>query len=211
MPDKQNINTDIIGSVGSEQLTSSTVGSLQQQVRVSGRPDTQVQGPDYAQVSKTPQTMIRIGVGGSPVGGSTVTDFEEYLTCFDNTGAASKLTNPDQSGPLYSSSQNTFTDWQVVIPYGAHLTSLYQYMWQGIKAEDIIITRLGTINETNIHMQDHTFLNCYFQKIVESHEKIILTFKFAAIMLTVFEYGQDGSLLGQTETGFDTTTGKLLV
>lgn len=77
----------------------------------------------------------------------------------------------------------------------------------GEKFDIITIVALANINETNVHMLDLNFYNCYIQKIVPNKEKIVVTFKYAAHDITAFEYGQDGALLGQTEYSKDLTTG----
>ncbi|MCP4922948.1 MAG: hypothetical protein GY915_02815 [bacterium] len=196
-------DNNIIGSVGKPMQESATHGALEQQVGLAARPSTYVPGTDYAQVSKTPSHMILM----DDMLGSTVSDFEDHAILYDFTLTQSKVTNPDQGGPLYSSSQVTASDVEVVIPHGPHLTVLLDRLHKSIPIAQTTFVTLANISETNVHMLDLNFYNCYLQRITPNKEKVVMTFKYAAFDTEVFEYSQDGQLLGQTVYAKDFTTG----
>ena len=194
---------NMLANVGNPLDASTTASALNQQVQLASRPAAFVPGSDYTQVSKTPSHMLLM----DDLLGSTVENFTDHAVLYDYTFSHLKLTNPDQGGPLYSSAQVTASDVEVIIPHGAHMTTLFDKMHRGEKFDMITIVALANIAETNVHMLDLNFMNNYIQKITPNKEKIIITFKYAAHSVTAYEYGQDGQLLGQTEYAKDLTTG----
>lgn len=159
-------------------------------------PTTDVQSPGSTNDVgvKSPEWMVQI----DDVLSSFVAGFETYAELFGWQGKSSRYTTPDISNLLFTSATVRHSDVAIIIPNGSYATSLELKMNSGNLLQEILIVRLGNIENLKIPQQEISFKGCRIQSFEQQLDRLIIVFNVTSKQNTVYAFGQDGAAAGQT-------------
>ncbi len=142
---------------------------------------------------KSPEWMLKI----DDITYSTVEGYSDYVELFGWQGESSRLTGPDISGPLYTSSTLRHTDLILMIPVGGHAAQIESKMNRGENIDSLKIVRLGNIFQTKVRLQELEFNACKIQTYQQQLDRLIVHVMIGIKTNTVFVYDQSGLCTGQ--------------
>ncbi len=148
---------------------------------------------------KSPEWMVKI----DELMQSSVEGFRNYVELFGWYGESSRYTNPDISGPLFTSSTLRHSDLILIIPYGGYCAQLESHMNLGTGIGNLTIVRLGNVGQMKVTLQQIEFKTCKIQSCQQQLDRMILHVMIGAKTNTVFVYGQDGQSQGQMVSQVD--------
>jgi hypothetical protein len=148
---------------------------------------------------KSPEWMVQIDDALS----SFVTGFETYAELFGWYGKSSRHTTGDIGNLLHTSATLRHSDVAIIIPNGAYATALEVKMNLGNMLKEVLIVRLGNIENLKIPQQQISFKGCRIQSFEQQLDRLIIIFNVTSKQNTVFAFGQDGTAAGQTVSQVD--------
>ena len=110
---------------------------------------------------------------------------------------------PDISNLLFTSATVRHSDVAIIIPNGAYATDLEVKMNTGKLLKEILIVRLGNIENLKIPQQKISFKGCRIQSFEQQLDRLIIIFNVTSKENKVFAFGQDGAAAGQTVSNVD--------
>jgi hypothetical protein len=176
-------------------------------VTLPGKKEFRIATTDSAQSNdlstiKSPEWMVKVdGLFHSSVEG-----YNDYVELFGWYGESSRYTNPDVSGPLFTSSTLRHTDLVLIIPYGGYCAQLESNMNLGVGISNLTVVRLGNIGQMKVMMQMLEFKTCKIQSCQQQLDRMILQIMIGQKTNTVYVYGQDGQSQGQMVSHVDYIT-----
>lgn len=148
---------------------------------------------------KSPEWMVKIdGLLHSSVDG-----YKEYVELFGWYAESSRFTNPDISGPLFTSATLRHSDLILIIPYGGYCAQLESNMNLGVNISNLNIVRLGNIGQMKVIIQMIEYKTCKIQSCQQQLDRMILHVMIGSKTNTVYVYGQDGQSQGQMVSQVD--------
>lgn len=148
---------------------------------------------------KSPEWMIKI----DKLLQSSVEGFQDYVELFGWYAESSRFTNPDVSGPLFTTSTLRHSDLILIIPYGGYCAQLESNMNLGVGISNLNIVRLGNIGQMKVTMQLIEYKTCKIQSCQQQLDRMILHVMIGSKTNTVYVYGQDGQNQGQMVSQVD--------
>lgn len=171
---------------------------------VEGSLDQRLPSSIYVQGTATPQYMVKM----DDLVKSTVQKYEEFIQLYHFNFEVSRFTNPNTAHQQYSSSRVQFENPLLVIPNGIHTPNIMNRLISGILVQEIKISRLQNIGDTNVEAEAITFKKCYYQNVTPKYDSLIITFRFIEYMHLTTYYEQDGTSKGNNVVGYNMSTGE---
>jgi hypothetical protein len=128
---------------------------------------------------------------------SEVAEFNDYCELFGWYAESSRLTTGDISGQLFTSSTLKHSDVVLLIPNGGHGAQLETKMNIGMPLENVVIVRLGHIQNLKVKLQTIEYGHCRIQSFQQQLDRLYLFISPTTRTNTVFVYGNDGTNKGQ--------------
>jgi hypothetical protein len=148
---------------------------------------------------RSPEWMIKI----DDLLKSDVDGFNDHCELFGWYGESSRLTTGDISGQLFTSSTLSHSDVVLLLPNGGHGAQIETKMNIGMPLENIVIARLGNVQNLKVKLQKIEFKHCRIQAFQQQLDRLYVFISPTIKTNTVFVYGNDGTNKGQMVSNVD--------
>jgi hypothetical protein len=162
--------------------------------------------PKYRNVTATPQYMVKI----DDMTFSTLEDYTDYVECYHLGFQVSRLTNPNVSDQLFTSSRVVLEDPVFVIPNGNHAPILLQKLIRGDVIEEMRVKRLANMGDMNITVEEYVFQSSFLQRFEPKGDTIEVYIRAGTFEIVIYSYDQSAQKTGNTIVKFDARTGQLV-
>ena len=145
---------------------------------------------------------------------STVDGYNDYGLLYLFNYNLTRNISADAAGGLNTNAQVQTTPLSISITDGPYVADMETMMVNGEPLPKITIIKLANIGGTNQMVDQTIFETNYitsFKPNMDPNATVQLSswvFRFNKITHTVFQYKQDGTLLGQNESAYDFSTNK---
>lgn len=160
----------------------------------------------YDNAVRSPEWMVAIA--GTTTAASTITGYIDYTELFGWTADSARETRGFTGNQLYTSGALQHSDVMIEIPNGGFSPTLEINMNNGVQIATITLVRLAHIDQASttgniVPLQEIVFTNCLIQALQQRLDRLIVTFRFSKRQNTVYQYGQNGVLVGRTASVTD--------
>lgn len=142
---------------------------------------------------------------------SAVEGYENYGPLYKSSFYFEKIVSPEAGADLFSSATITTSPLSVTIQKGRYIADLQVTFLKGSPIEQIEIITLANVGGTNQIVDKLIFNNSYIlsldsdQTLTDGTEVVLLGIRYTKYTHTVWNYDQEGTLLGKNESTFDLT------
>jgi hypothetical protein len=134
---------------------------------------------------------------------------ENGTPCFEITMGSARPVTYDSSGELSGDGRILFRNTIIRMRYGEWAPKIQEYMFNGKKADSIVVHRMSNINGTNITVQKLEFETCLIKTYTQVEDSIIFSFCFLLFRDIKIVFGtDDGTKSGQIAVQFDVMAAK---
>lgn len=160
----------------------------------------------YDNAIRSPDWMVAIA--GATTGASTVSGYVDYTELLGWKGDIGRETRGFTGNQLYTSGALQAFNVEIEIPFGGFAPTLEISMNNGVQFATITIVKLAHIDQASttsniVPLQEVIYSNCLIQSIQQNMERLGVIFRFTKRQNTVYQYGQNGVLIGQTASVTD--------